>query len=83
MELAAAKRRIRQLETELTVSRNVNEVFLEQNLPPDMPGLPERSRRFTRTPAAPRRATADPAAVRHLAACDHGPPALMPMRLAV
>lgn len=33
MELAAAKRRIRQLETELTVSRKVNEVPLEQNLP--------------------------------------------------
>jgi transposase-like protein len=32
MELAAAKRRIRQLETELAVSRKVNEVFLEQNL---------------------------------------------------
>ncbi len=29
MELAAAKRRIRQLETELAVSRKVNEVFLE------------------------------------------------------
>jgi transposase len=36
MELAvkAAKRRIHQLETELAVSREVNEVFLEQNLPP-------------------------------------------------
>ena len=34
MELAAAKRRIRQLETELAVSREVNEVFLDQNLPP-------------------------------------------------
>lgn len=34
MDLAAAKRRIRQLETELAVSRRVNEVFLEQNLPP-------------------------------------------------
>jgi transposase-like protein len=34
MELAAAKRSIRQLETELAVSRKVNEVFLEQNLPP-------------------------------------------------
>jgi len=34
MELAAAKRRIRQLESELAVSRKVNEVFLEQNLPP-------------------------------------------------
>jgi len=39
MELAAAKRRIRQLETELAVSRKVNEVFLEQNLPPKpLPG---------------------------------------------
>lgn len=34
MELAAARRRIRQLETELAVSRKVNEVFLDQNLPP-------------------------------------------------
>jgi transposase-like protein len=34
MELAAAKRRIRQLETELAVSRKINQVFLEQNLPP-------------------------------------------------
>src|SRR5207253_7655956 len=34
MELAAAKRRIRQLETELAVSRKVNEVFLEQDLSP-------------------------------------------------
>jgi len=34
MELAAAKRRIRQLETELAFSRKVNEVFLEQDLPP-------------------------------------------------
>ena len=34
MELAASKRRIRQLETELAVSRKVNEVFLEQNVPP-------------------------------------------------
>lgn len=30
----AAKRRIRQLETELAVSRKVNEVFLEQGLAP-------------------------------------------------
>ena len=34
IELASAKRRIRQLETELAVSRKVNEVFLEQHLPP-------------------------------------------------
>ncbi len=34
LDLAAAKRRIRQLETELAVSRKVNEVFLEQGLPP-------------------------------------------------
>jgi transposase len=34
MELAAAKRRIRQLETGLAVSRKVNEVFLERDLPP-------------------------------------------------
>ena len=34
LELAAAKRRIRQLETELAVSRKVNEVFLEQGLAP-------------------------------------------------
>jgi hypothetical protein len=40
MELAAAKRRIRQLETELAVSRKVNEVFLEKSLPPkrSLPG---------------------------------------------
>ncbi len=46
MELAAAKRRIQQLETELAVSRKVNEVFLEQNLPPKpLPGdrLPDRA----------------------------------------
>jgi transposase len=34
MELAAAKRRIRQLETELAVSRKVNEIFLGQDLAP-------------------------------------------------
>jgi len=34
MELAAAKRRIRQMESELAVSRRLNKVFLEQNLPP-------------------------------------------------
>lgn len=34
LDLAAAKRRIRQLETELAVSRKVNEVFLEGDLPP-------------------------------------------------
>ena len=34
IELAAAKRRIKQLETELAVSRKVNEVFLDQNLSP-------------------------------------------------
>ena len=34
VELAAAKRRIRQLETELAVSRKVNEVFLDQDLAP-------------------------------------------------
>jgi transposase-like protein len=34
VELAAAKRRIRQLETELAVARKVNGVFLEQHLPP-------------------------------------------------
>jgi putative transposase len=33
LDLAAAKRRIRQLETELAVSRKVNEVFLEQGFP--------------------------------------------------
>lgn len=39
MELAAARRRIRQLETELAVSRKVNEVFLEQDLSPKpLPG---------------------------------------------
>ena len=34
LDLAAARRRIRQLETELAVSRKVNEVFLEQGLAP-------------------------------------------------
>ena len=34
VELAAARRRIRQLETELAVSRKVNEVFLNQDLAP-------------------------------------------------
>ena len=34
LDLAQAKRRIRQLETELAVSRKVNEVFLEQGLAP-------------------------------------------------
>jgi transposase len=34
IELEAAKRRIRQLETELAVSRKVNEVFLSQELSP-------------------------------------------------
>jgi transposase-like protein len=34
LDLAAAKRRIKQLETELAISRKVNEVFLEGDLPP-------------------------------------------------
>jgi transposase len=34
LELAAAQRRIRQLETELAVARKVNEVFLEQGIAP-------------------------------------------------
>jgi transposase-like protein len=34
LELAAAKRRIRQLETELAVARKVNEVFLKEGLHP-------------------------------------------------
>ena len=34
LDLVAAKRRIKQLETELAVSRKVNEVFLEGDLPP-------------------------------------------------
>lgn len=34
LELAAAKKRIRQLETELAVSRKVNEIFLDQDLAP-------------------------------------------------
>lgn len=34
LELAAAKSRIKELETELAVSRKVNEVFLEQDLAP-------------------------------------------------
>ena len=34
LELAAAKKRIRQLETELAVTRKVNEIFLDQKLAP-------------------------------------------------
>ena len=34
LELAAAKRRIRQLETELAVARKVNEVFLAEGIAP-------------------------------------------------
>ncbi len=34
LELAQAKRRIKQLETELAVARKVNEVFLDQDLAP-------------------------------------------------
>jgi len=35
LELAAARRRIKQLETELAVSGKVSEVFLEGDLPPN------------------------------------------------
>ena len=34
LELAAAKRRIAQLETELAVSRKINEVFLKEGISP-------------------------------------------------
>lgn len=34
LELAAAKKRIKQLETELAVSRKVNKIFLDQDLAP-------------------------------------------------
>ncbi len=34
LELAATKRRIRQLETELAVARKVNEVFLNEGIAP-------------------------------------------------
>lgn len=34
LELAAAKNRIKQLETELAVARKVNEIFLDQDLAP-------------------------------------------------
>jgi transposase len=34
LELAAAKRRIAQLETELAVARKVNEVFLKEGISP-------------------------------------------------
>src|SRR5664279_6155220 len=34
LDLAATKRRIKQLETELAVSRKVNEIFLDQDLSP-------------------------------------------------
>jgi transposase-like protein len=34
LELAAAKRRIKQLETELAVARKINEVFLKEGISP-------------------------------------------------
>jgi transposase-like protein len=34
LELAAARRRIKQLETELAVARKVNEVFLQEGISP-------------------------------------------------
>jgi hypothetical protein len=34
LELAAARRRIKQLETELAVARKVNEVFLSEGIAP-------------------------------------------------
>jgi transposase-like protein len=34
LDLAAAKRRVRQLETELAVARKVNEVFLNEGISP-------------------------------------------------
>ncbi len=34
IELKAARKRIKQLETELAVSRKVNEVFLSEGIPP-------------------------------------------------
>jgi len=34
LERAAAKKRIKQLETELAVARRVNEIFLDQDLAP-------------------------------------------------
>ena len=34
LELAAAKKRIKQLETDLAVSRKVNEIFLDQDIAP-------------------------------------------------
>jgi hypothetical protein len=34
LELAAARRRIKQLETELAVSRKINEVFLKEGVSP-------------------------------------------------
>jgi transposase-like protein len=34
LELGAARRRIRQLETELAVSRKINEVFLKEGISP-------------------------------------------------
>jgi hypothetical protein len=35
IELSAAKRRIKPLETELAVARKVNEIFLDQDLAPE------------------------------------------------
>ena len=59
IELMAAKRRIRQLETELAVARKVNEVFLNQALAPKpLPGdrCSDRAgnQRTSRLPNAPR-----------------------------
>lgn len=34
LELAVAKKRIKQLETDFTVSRKVNEIFLDQDIAP-------------------------------------------------
>jgi transposase-like protein len=42
LELAAAKRRIKQLETELAVARKINEVFLKEGISPK--GFSRRSR---------------------------------------
>ena len=35
IELSAAERRIKQLETELAVARKVNEIFVDQDLAPN------------------------------------------------
>jgi transposase-like protein len=57
LELAAAKKRIKQLETELAVARKVNEIFLDQDLAPKpLPGDRSSDRAGHQRPSRLRRA---------------------------